>query len=168
MRKKSGFTLIELLVVISIVGILSTLVLTNLNSARTKTYDAKRRSDVHQIITGIELYFAVNGSYPTASGATRPNSAWANSSDNSWDVLASKLKPYLSDLAKDPEQSNDVTIWGQNGNAYSYINCGKSYMFVYRTKEAKGPDLGAYCGATYYRYGGLGLDTNVKTLGNQY
>ena len=52
--KKQGFTLIELLVVIAIIGILSTAVLTSLNSARDKARDAKKISDLKQIALALE------------------------------------------------------------------------------------------------------------------
>ena len=55
-KEQSGFTLIELLVVIAIIGILASVVLASLNSARGKARDAKRKSDVHQITTAINLY----------------------------------------------------------------------------------------------------------------
>lgn len=59
-----GFTLIELLVVISIIGILTTLVAANLNSARERARDAARKSDLKNISTALRLYFNDNGSYP--------------------------------------------------------------------------------------------------------
>jgi prepilin-type N-terminal cleavage/methylation domain-containing protein len=64
MNKKQGFTLIELLVVIAIIGILSSVVLASLNSARQKSRDAKRVSDIKQLQLALELYFDSNGSYP--------------------------------------------------------------------------------------------------------
>ena len=59
-----GFTLIELLVVIAIIGILSTLLILQLNTARSKARDTKRVSDISQLRTAIELYYDNNGSYP--------------------------------------------------------------------------------------------------------
>jgi type II secretion system protein G len=66
MKNKKGFTLIELLVVIAIIGLLSTLAVVALNSARQKSRDSKRVADIKQIQTALELYFAdsVNG-YPS-------------------------------------------------------------------------------------------------------
>src|SRR5688572_17741976 len=63
---EKGFTLIELLVVIAIIGLLSTLAVVALNSARQKSRDSKRVADIKQIQTALELYFADANSYPTA------------------------------------------------------------------------------------------------------
>ncbi len=52
---KKGFTLIELLVVIAIIGLLSTMAVISLNSARLKARDAKRLSDVKQMSTLLSL-----------------------------------------------------------------------------------------------------------------
>ncbi len=55
MKKQQGFTLIELLVVIAIIGLLSTMAVVSLNSARVKARDARRLADVKQLSTAIEL-----------------------------------------------------------------------------------------------------------------
>ena len=47
---KRGFTLIELLVVIAIIGLLSTMAVVSLNSARLKARDAKRASDAGHLL----------------------------------------------------------------------------------------------------------------------
>jgi len=65
-KNKSGFTLIELLVVIAIIGLLSTLSVLALNTARARARDAKRVSDVKQIQTALEMYFNDNNAYPAS------------------------------------------------------------------------------------------------------
>ncbi|MBI3290674.1 prepilin-type N-terminal cleavage/methylation domain-containing protein [Candidatus Falkowbacteria bacterium] len=67
-KSGAGFTLIELLVVIAIIGLLTTLAVVALNSARQKARDAKRVADVKQIQTSLELYFNDATSYPVVGG----------------------------------------------------------------------------------------------------
>ncbi len=57
MKKNLGFTLIELLVVIAIIGILSTIVLSSLSSARAKGYDAKTKMQLSGFRAAAENYF---------------------------------------------------------------------------------------------------------------
>lgn len=64
-----GFTLIELLVVISIIGILTTLIAANLNSARSRARDAERKSDMRNIATALRLYYNDWGQYPPLSAS---------------------------------------------------------------------------------------------------
>lgn len=59
-----GFTLVELLVVIAIIGLISALAGVAYNTARQKSRDSKRLSDIKQIQTALELYYDSNSSYP--------------------------------------------------------------------------------------------------------
>ncbi|KKU52195.1 MAG: hypothetical protein A3H69_03100 [Candidatus Sungbacteria bacterium RIFCSPLOWO2_02_FULL_47_9] len=71
-ESKKGFTLIELLVVIAIIGILASIVLASLNTARRKSRDARRIADIKQIQLALELYFDAAGEYPNVIGDLAP------------------------------------------------------------------------------------------------
>ncbi|MES2470897.1 MAG: prepilin-type N-terminal cleavage/methylation domain-containing protein [Patescibacteria group bacterium] len=58
-----GFTLIELLVVISIIGLLSSVVLASLGTARTKGRVSAIKGSMYQMRTQMGLYYNVYGSY---------------------------------------------------------------------------------------------------------
>ena len=61
---KKGFTLIELLVVVAIIAMVLSIILASLGSARQRSRDARRITDIKEIRTALELYFSVNSSYP--------------------------------------------------------------------------------------------------------
>ena len=63
-----GFTLIELLVVLVILGVLATVGLTFFTSSQMRGRDSKRKSDLKQVATALELYYSDVGAYPISSG----------------------------------------------------------------------------------------------------
>lgn len=68
--KNLGFTLIELLVVVAIIGILASVVLASLNTARGKARDARRFSDLRQLQNVMELYYDKCGTYVVKQNCT--------------------------------------------------------------------------------------------------
>lgn len=97
-----GFTLIELLVVIAIIGILSSIVLASLNSARKKGRDARRLADIKQLQLALELYYDANGAYPATIAGT---------------VLTTP--GYISSLPADPSGNTAYSYapWAASGSA---------------------------------------------------
>ncbi len=89
-----GFTLIELLVVISIIGLLSSVVLTSLNSARGSARDAKRVSEMRNLNTAINAYMVSTGNnFDAVSGTHFGDPAGCRASTEGWSV---PLDPILS------------------------------------------------------------------------
>jgi prepilin-type N-terminal cleavage/methylation domain-containing protein len=68
-KPRRGFTLIELLVVIAIIGLLASVVMASLNSARAKARDVRRLSDMQTIQKALELYYDKYGRYPDSDFA---------------------------------------------------------------------------------------------------
>lgn len=160
-----GFTLIELLVVISIIGLLSSIVLTSVNSARKKGRDARRIADIRQIQTALEFYYDKYGYYPGSGecGASTPNSGWSNSmeclSSGRWlRDSASNLAEFLPSDPIDPLNQNN---WPRG--AYYYFSLGYGgpkqwYMIVYALENYPYPLIENTDGirapdGTFFHYG---------------
>lgn len=100
---KRGFTLIELLVVVAIIGMLSSVVLSSLNTARANARDARRLQDLKQIQTAMELYYSANGTYPCENaGNCSGQSRGANGRIGEGSGLDTLLAPYMSSIPVDP------------------------------------------------------------------
>mgnify|MGYP001597039343 CR=1 FL=1 len=130
-KSKRGFTLIELLVVVAIIGLLASVVMVSLSSARVKGRDARRISDLHQMRNALELYYSTYGAYPTSSWIKSSDAAWSDSSTSG--TLANLLKPYISQLPKDPINSAGAN-WpyadGADVYTYAYNGYGSGFELL--------------------------------------
>ena len=68
MNLKKGFTLLELLLVIAIIGILATIVITAIGSAKDKAQTARAKQETNNMATAFELYNLYEGGYPADVG----------------------------------------------------------------------------------------------------
>ena len=132
-HNRLAFTLIELLVVISIIGLLSSIAIVSMNSARTRARDGKRQADIKQIVTAMQLYYDTNGKYPDASGALGCNcgtlaldscclgyndgqTCFAGFS-HGCTALTAALSPFMAKIPSDPAIPS-----GNYGDAYVYFD----------------------------------------------
>lgn len=63
--KRNGFTLIEILVAMTIVAVLMGLALVSYQGARKSARDGKRKVDLEQVRSALEMCRADTGGYPT-------------------------------------------------------------------------------------------------------
>ncbi|MFA5076465.1 MAG: type II secretion system protein [Patescibacteria group bacterium] len=127
MNKSRGFTLIELLVVIAIIGLLSTLAVVSLQSARQKSRDAKRLGDLAQLKTALEMYYNDQAVYPT--GATLELGTGSDCGGNACDTVSQTNgvaattagTVYMANIPQDPSQPASECTSGATATCnYSY------------------------------------------------
>ncbi len=135
-KKHSGFTLIELLVVVAIISFLAAIIFTNLNTARSKARDARRREDLLTLRNAIETYYISQDpyAYPDTQGSWwGVCSDWGSHTDLTGDQawIPNLVPTYISALPFDPKP---------NGTAgcYMYRSDTKNYKIVANTTVENG------------------------------
>lgn len=84
-----GFTIVELVITITIMGILLTLAVINLNSTQANGRDSERKGDAESLALNIESYYKNVNTSVALSGGTYLGSSFVNDA---------QIKQYLPDL----------------------------------------------------------------------
>ncbi len=119
-KSGAGFTLIELLVVIAIIGLLASVVLVSLNSARGKSRDAKRLADIKQTQTALELYYDANNNYPTITDNECGGTEGYTVANNNF-MQSLVTAGYLSSYPVEPSKINCGVQYSPTGDRQGYV-----------------------------------------------
>lgn len=132
-----GFTLIELLIAIAIIGVLTTLLMTNFVGVRQRARDAQRKADIRQLQSALELYRADQGRYPALSGtAYRLNSSTVCPTSQSLQVGTTVY------MSKIPCDSLGASVYN-SGNYYYYTSTNFTYTLAACLENANDNDTSA-------------------------
>lgn len=131
---RRGFTLIELLVVIAIIGILSSVVLASLNTARDKGTDAKIQSEIRSVQVNAEIYYDNNGnSYNTTGTAISTCSTGMFGSASN-----PNIQQIMTDLGSAHGSADPQCYITANGSAYAIRHQLKANSSLYFCADSTG------------------------------
>ncbi len=118
---KHGFTLIELLIVIAVIGILSSITFSSVNTARVKAADAAIKKSMHEARNQAELYYADKGNTYAGICGTTPTSGGVStiqielfSAQTAW---GTSTQPLITSLLT--AGSFDRVTCHENGTAFA-------------------------------------------------
>ena|SRR3569832_1558885 len=141
-----GFTLIELLVVIAIIGLLSSVIIASLNSARSKGSDASIKSNLETIRTQAELVYDNNSqSYATMCSDATIAAALSSAASN---VSSGSVDTTLTDAGATTKVSCHAAA---NGSAYAVqapLKSATGYWCIDSTGVAKSEAAAILASAT--------------------
>lgn len=153
----------ELLVVIAVMGVLITVGISSYKSTQRKSRDVRRKSDLRQIASALELYYNDKGKYPSDNGELG-NIKGCDAGDNvvcAWGNLMkdSKGTIYMVKLPGDPT----------SGGQYYYDAGGgaKNYQLYARLENDQDIDLKRETGTgnVYYYLGTVCAGTKKCNYG---
>lgn len=116
-----GFTLMELLITVSIIAILIAIGIASYTTINKQSRDTKRKSDIEQVRSALEMYRADNGSYPGVGSGS-----WTDAADLST-VLATS---YILAIPSDPKGAAQPYKYKATDSANSlyYGYCISAYL----------------------------------------
>lgn len=133
-KQDNGFTLIEILVAIAIIGVVFGVIINSVEIIRRNARDTRRQSDLRNIQSALQQYYADRQSYPPLNSLPSPFNDCSGVVIEGGGACAPK-HTYLLSVPKDPSTNQPysyrpmVSVQNQsatcNQNCHYYILCAK-------------------------------------------
>jgi len=137
MLKKKGFTLIELLVAMAVMAVLMAISLVSYQGAKKSARDGKRKADLEQIRSALEIYRTDCKTYPTSGNFAALQSELVSATNANC-----RGNSYMSQVPNDPQSP-------LYSYTYVYVSPNLYYLCTYlETGTATSTHCGANCGTT--------------------
>ena len=127
--KSKGFSIVELLVVISIIGLLASVALVQIEKARSKARDAQREKNVKVIQDALAIYVAGAQNYPLGENVVLTGT----------DAVSQAMinRDSISKIPQDPINSDNYRYTYNSADGYSYV-----ITYYLETDTVPGKNLG--------------------------
>jgi prepilin-type N-terminal cleavage/methylation domain-containing protein/prepilin-type processing-associated H-X9-DG protein len=131
--EKKGFTLLEILMVVAIIGLLASLLLPGLATAKAKGRTTTCKNNLRQMAHALAMYESDFGFLPGAGDVAiaTNNFPWISASTNSWIV---RIQPYIwehSEILACPEyQPHENLSNSLKSDSFGYNAGGSSQIYV--------------------------------------
>ncbi len=132
-KNRSGFSLIELLISITIIAIFLTVITSDFGQSKKMSRDAKRKTDLQNIQSALELYRNKYGRYPEGCRGytTNTNIVWSGQKGTTF--ACSGNRDYIKDLAPEFIQRlpvDPLSVSGAHGYVYATNKEGSVYKIM--------------------------------------
>jgi len=122
---KRGFTLMEILIATAIIAVITAIGIVSYSSINKRSRDAKRKSDLEQVRSAMEMYRTDNGHYPTSSAVTYSLLTTVDPGDGTGPLVST----YLPSIPMDPKSTATALrtyyykVISDGPDYYSYCLC---------------------------------------------
>ena len=170
---KRGFTIVELLIVIVVIAILAAISIVAYNGIQDRAKNIRVQSDIKQVATLIEMYYAQEGTYPSTGSLSNVYSD-ANCTFAA-DSNGAKTKQWVPGITETLPQNPGLVGTGvahtaSKGGCYLYSSNGTEYILSAWNAKRGGSSTDAMYRRVGYRESGNFNDNyyicNLKTFVN--